>query len=424
MKYDIFISYRRINGAQYARIIQLMLIQRGYNVFLDYDEIKDGIFSNKIEKAIQGAPIFMLILSKDSLERCENEDDWLRQEIQFALKYKKNIIPINPDKTFTGIESTKIPKEIQTATLRNQHSEIDFGQLLGISIDKMITDRIVPIIGSRERQIKTDNTYDLALATLHRQDRHNKFIRRLTITGVIAIVLIILATCIWFIFKDLEKSDKEEFDLYRTEIETKYKKFDLKLNPELTLQQLNIIDTICNNMIEVKSDSLWFSKYEFTIGEWYGLTEEPYDTEKKLLPITNKSYGEIQFFIAYLSELIGITETSDIQIGLPTEEEWELAALGKSDNTPNSVFYENSDNHFNEIHLCDGQSTDPNDLDIYDMEGNISEICITPFNELSTIACGGNYSSPKDKQNIFSRYKADYNQTYPTIGFRLIIYKQ
>lgn len=31
--YDIFISYRREGGAQYARILQLMLIQRGYKVF-------------------------------------------------------------------------------------------------------------------------------------------------------------------------------------------------------------------------------------------------------------------------------------------------------------------------------------------------------------------------------------------------------
>ena len=42
-KYDIFISYRRDSGAQYARILQLMLMQRGYKVFLDYDELTDGI---------------------------------------------------------------------------------------------------------------------------------------------------------------------------------------------------------------------------------------------------------------------------------------------------------------------------------------------------------------------------------------------
>ena len=63
-KYDIFISYRRVGGAQYARILQLMLLQRGYNVFLDYDELTDGNFSTHIQKAIKNAPIFILILSK------------------------------------------------------------------------------------------------------------------------------------------------------------------------------------------------------------------------------------------------------------------------------------------------------------------------------------------------------------------------
>lgn len=424
MKYDIFISYRRVNGAQYARIIQLMLIQRGYNVFLDYDELKDGIFSNKIKKAIQSAPIFMLILSKDSLERCENENDWLRQEIQFAQEFEKHIIPVNADKTFMGVKSPNVPKNISDFALCNQQSEIDFGSLLAVSIDKMITDRIAPIIGVRISQTKPIETYDLAIETLRQQDKHNRFIRKITITGIIALIVIILATCCRFILNDIEENENEKLDLYRTEIETKYEKFDIKLNPDLTLQQLNIIDTICNNMIEVKPDSLWFSKYEFTVGEWYGLMEEPYDMEDKFLPITDVSYGETQFFIEELSELIGKTETSEIQLRLPTEEEWEFAALGGYNNTQNSVFNETTDNYHNSIHFCDGQSTEPNNLDIYDMDGNISEMSITPFNETSSTACGGNYSSPKEKQNILSRYGANYNQTYPTIGFRLIISKE
>ena len=74
-KYDIFISYRRIGGAQYARILQLMLQQRGYRVFLDYDELTDGKFGDHIQEAIREAPIFMIVLSKGSLVRCKNEGD-------------------------------------------------------------------------------------------------------------------------------------------------------------------------------------------------------------------------------------------------------------------------------------------------------------------------------------------------------------
>lgn len=95
--YDIFISYRRDGGAQYARILQLMLSQRGYRVFLDYDELKDGVFGKRIKAAIKAAPVFMLVLSKDSLDRCKNEDDWVREEILYAIEHQKKIVPVNPD---------------------------------------------------------------------------------------------------------------------------------------------------------------------------------------------------------------------------------------------------------------------------------------------------------------------------------------
>lgn len=103
--YDIFISYRRTTGAQYARIIQLMLAQRGYKVFLDYDELKDGVFGKRIKAAINEAPVFILMLSKGALERCSQEGDWVREEILLAMQEGKKIIPINPDKTFDGIHT-------------------------------------------------------------------------------------------------------------------------------------------------------------------------------------------------------------------------------------------------------------------------------------------------------------------------------
>lgn len=102
-KYDIFISYRRDGGAQYARILQLMLLQRGYRVFLDYDELSDGKFGNHIKDAIEHSSIFMIILSNNSLRRCKNEDDWVRKEILYALELEKLFIPVNPDSSFDGI---------------------------------------------------------------------------------------------------------------------------------------------------------------------------------------------------------------------------------------------------------------------------------------------------------------------------------
>lgn len=91
----------RIGGAQYARILQLMLNQRGYKVFLDYDELTDGKFEEHIQEAITDAQILMLVLSKEALVRCKNDGDWVRREIQLAIQEGKHIIPINPDTRLT-----------------------------------------------------------------------------------------------------------------------------------------------------------------------------------------------------------------------------------------------------------------------------------------------------------------------------------
>ena len=140
-KYDIFISYRRDGGAQYARILQLMLMQRGYKVFLDYEELTDGVFGNNIKEAINDAPIFMMVLSAHYLDRCINEGDWVREEILMAISLQKHFIPINPDNSFDGIPAA-IPDEIKQIVGQHQHSEVNFGQLLEASIEKMVKNRI------------------------------------------------------------------------------------------------------------------------------------------------------------------------------------------------------------------------------------------------------------------------------------------
>ena len=41
MKYDVFISYRRVGGKDKARSLKSELERRGYRVFLDFDDLKD-----------------------------------------------------------------------------------------------------------------------------------------------------------------------------------------------------------------------------------------------------------------------------------------------------------------------------------------------------------------------------------------------
>lgn len=97
MGYDAFISYRRDNGFLMAQVIHDRLKERGVNCFLDLEELKSGRFDEKILQSIQDAAVFILVLPKNALDRCINEEDWLRQEILGALQYHKPIIPVMYD---------------------------------------------------------------------------------------------------------------------------------------------------------------------------------------------------------------------------------------------------------------------------------------------------------------------------------------
>ena len=261
-KYDIFISYRRTGGAQYARILQLMLAQRGYKVFLDYDELTDGKFGEHIQEAIKSAPIFMLVLSKESLERCKNEGDWVRREIHLAISLNKHIIPVNPDNTFDGIPED-IPNDIKEEVGTHQHSDISFGQTLGVTVDYMVANRIVPQIGERTRQ---DSDIDVLNQQLQAEDkarrRHRMFIKSVISIGVLCAIGIVC--WIGYVIKsnnDLEQNRKNLIE----QVQKHHPGLNLMANDSITIEQLQVLDGILNNMREVYGDSIKFSAFETTV---------------------------------------------------------------------------------------------------------------------------------------------------------------
>lgn len=435
-KYDIFISYRRDGGAQYARILQLMLSQRGYKVFLDYDELKDGVFGKKIKSAIKEAPVFLFVLSKNSLDRCKNENDWVREEILYAIEGGKKIVPVNPDKTFDGIHE-KIPELICEIT-EIQKSEIDFGQALGVTVNLMITNRLISVLGERVPQKHKDEDADAAKETLRKIDAHNRFMKRLGIVTAFIVILMVLVSCLfyWRHVRQTEMIEQEKAKLteQRTELEKKYQDFNLILSPHLSAKQMNTIDTILMNMVCVKEDSLWISKYEFSTGEWYGILGGDYKQDMKNYPMTNISFGEVSVML--LDSLRNMTNI--IGFDLPSVEEWQYAAHGGKhyesfiyvgDNDVNRVAWYNN-NSGSKIHPSDGQQgKEPNMLDLYDMSGNISEMCNTPFGKskdgrILWTLCGGDFNSDSNAVTVNSKKGFDTEEKSPLIGFRLVIRKE
>jgi formylglycine-generating enzyme required for sulfatase activity len=97
MKRKVFISYRREGGSELARLVRASLLERGYledEVFMDVEDLRSGPFNTALFKEIQYSTDFVVILTPGCLERCVNENDWLRLEIACAIKLKKNIVPI------------------------------------------------------------------------------------------------------------------------------------------------------------------------------------------------------------------------------------------------------------------------------------------------------------------------------------------
>jgi len=76
-----------------ALLLHDRLYQKGYRVFLDVESLNAGSFNNKLLEIIDNCKDVIIILSENSLERCVNEDDWVRKEITHAFKTEKNIIP-------------------------------------------------------------------------------------------------------------------------------------------------------------------------------------------------------------------------------------------------------------------------------------------------------------------------------------------
>lgn len=116
MEYDIFISYRRDGGEQTAKSICDKLTDKGYKVFLDIEDLRSGAFNEKLYSVIEQCQDVIVILSPNALDRCMNEDDWVRLEITHALKYKKNVIPIML-RGFSFPET--LPEEIDSLRYQN-----------------------------------------------------------------------------------------------------------------------------------------------------------------------------------------------------------------------------------------------------------------------------------------------------------------
>jgi hypothetical protein len=133
---SVFVSYRRDDGSETARLLRRELQSLGWQVFLDVDDLRSSYFDERLLLEVDRADSFIIILSPDALSRCVDAGDFLRQEIARAIALKKRIVPVIKD-GFTFPQLDSMPADIRELARHNgvRYSH-DFFQA---TLDKLVS---------------------------------------------------------------------------------------------------------------------------------------------------------------------------------------------------------------------------------------------------------------------------------------------
>lgn len=120
----VFISYRRDASAYMAQAIFQDLHANGVDVFYDIESIKAGHFDTILLSQIAARPYFLPILTPGTLDRCVNQGDWVRREIEHAMQLKRRIVPVHtPEFNFADIDKF-LTAEVATELKRSNMLEV------------------------------------------------------------------------------------------------------------------------------------------------------------------------------------------------------------------------------------------------------------------------------------------------------------
>jgi formylglycine-generating enzyme required for sulfatase activity len=191
----------------------------------------------------------------------------------------------------------------------------------------------------------------------------------------------------------------------------------------------------------------YINKYEVTQNLWKAIMGKHNDRVDEFdqwedefgkgdnYPAYRISFEEVETFIGKLNEYTGLNFT------LPTETQWEYAARGGKDT--NYALYAGGDNVI-EFAWIDENSDkcseigkkNPNTLGIYDMSGNVWEMCSNWYYDYSTVCDtitsgeaytghkvfrGGSWNTNAQQARVTARYKQGIHYRDYNTGFRLVL---
>lgn len=442
-KYDIFISYRRKDAGDKAEHLKDLLEPR-YKKRISFDrENLTGKFNVQLIERIDSVKDFLLVIGKNSfsysdedrsdktvafyneLTGLSREDfakridelgpdaniDYVRIEIGRALRRKDvHIIPVVPERTEQfNFASLNLPSDI--AGIKTYEAVF-----YSDSPDALFKD-VLPKVRK------------------HMQSRADLTVNK-TWCAIIALFLIAsvgLASWLYVGHSAETKAERQRKEMM-VHLEQKYTSYGLNFynNDTISIAQMAAIDDILDNMQDVRPDTLQMGIFEVTVGQWNGIMELPYDASDSLMPKTNVSHGDCLFFVENLCAL------TNIEFELPLEVDWEYVAYGgekpdgtiySGSNNPDEVaWYRN--NSGGRAHKCDGGDTKENGNGLFNMSGNVAELCYDNFDKDATegkalsqkVVRGGHFASPAEDVTVSSRAYIDENdRSSNKVGLRLAI---
>lgn len=145
MKYDIFISYSRLDRDVVDPFVE-QLESRGYNVWFDKTGVYSGSrFKSVLVQAIEESEVFLFFSSKGA-----NASSWTAKEIAIAVNRQKTIIPIK-------LDNTRYNKEVEFDLINLDF--VDFYNISNINQERVRLMRTLEDLFDKKQTDKTQRNF-------------------------------------------------------------------------------------------------------------------------------------------------------------------------------------------------------------------------------------------------------------------------